>query len=491
MRQAEEDPEEGREETRISLMKDRAKKNLIIQHALFLLSLCLIYTIPYMARWSGDEHLPPMTRFLRFYIIGVLTLAFIFYYLFLKGFSRAGARIIAESRLQGYLLVSTAAVFIFLCTSGAVISIDLYEYSMRGRMFALYGMNPYLHVPNEISGDVFYPLIFWKGTPECYGPLWVLIGALHTLPFKESVFLTAFLHKVVILFFLAMSGFFFYRLCVKLGLKNAALFTAALVANPMVVVMTVVDGHNEIAMVALFLAALYLLYRSRYALALAVFAAAVQVKFVYAILFLILALQALFGPGDKDMRRRVTELVWGAVLSLGVTALVWLPFGRQGISAVIAYYRDLGGLFWADSVPYAAYFLLGKIGLGVSEQAVANISSAAFLVIYIAAIYYYIRNIKTDRRALFNAASVILLGLLFTNYSPFQTWYLLWVIPLVLLSGFRTRFLLALLLSYFLLMTFWKRMSVLAIPMIFVYLAFLAARSRYDARLKFLYALES
>jgi len=469
---------------------ENAKKSLILSHILFLFSLCLIYTIPFAAKWLGDWHLPPMTRPLRFYIIGVFTIAFIFYYLFLRRFQKADAMIGSDPGLKYWLVGSTAAVFLFLCTSGAVISIDLYEYSIRGRMFGLYGMNPYLHTPEVIRNDIFYPLIFWKDTPECYGPLWVLTGALHTLPFRESVFLTSFLHKLVIFFFLAVSGLVFYRLCGLLKVKTPALFTAAFIANPMVVVMTVVDGHNEIAMVALFLAALYLLQRERYTLSLIAFTAAVQVKFVYAILLPLFLVQALFWPGAKPPRRRLFEVLWGGALSLGLMALVWLPFGWRGLTAVIEYYGDLGGLFWADSIPYAAWFVLEKLGRGVSQAAVMNVFSAAFFLIYAASFYYFSRNVRTGERAFFNASSVILLGLLFTNYSPFQTWYLLWVLPLLLLSDYRARFLLSFLLSYFLLMTFWKRMSVLAAPMLLAYLVFLARSRAAGGGRRFIYALE-
>ncbi|MEA3488883.1 MAG: polyprenol phosphomannose-dependent alpha 1,6 mannosyltransferase MptB [Candidatus Omnitrophota bacterium] len=471
-------------------MEEKTKKKFILSHILLLVAFAVIYFMPYLASMAGDTCLPPMTRFVRFYMIEVFTTLFLCYYLFLYYYKTTGMTLFSSRGVSAYFWVATLAVFLLLCYSRAVLSTDLYEYSLRGRMFGIHGLNPYLHIPEEIKHDLFYSLIFWKKTPECYGPAWVLIGALHTLFYKNSVVLTIFMHKLVLLVFLMLSGFFFHRLCRRLGIDNTGLMTAAFIMNPLVVIMTLVDGHNEIAMVAFFLAALYFLYKSKYVVSILLFTAAVQVKFAYVLLAPFFFLYILLGPGKKRTGSRIYEILTGGVLSLGLLILLWLPFGWRSVPAVVDYYRELNLNFWYDSIPYAVYFIMDKAGLTVSKQALAGVFSAAFLAIYVYLIWFFVRRVKTDRRAIFTVSSFVILALLFTNYTQFQPWYLLWVIPLILLSGFRTSFMLVFFLSYFLIMTFWKRMCVLAIPMVALYFFILSGYERYKGRLKFFFALD-
>lgn len=450
-------------------MDDKKRIRFFISHLLFIISLASIYFIPYVEKAAGDVFLPPQTRPVRFFIIGVLTLVFFFYCYFIKSFKESGVSLAEKSGLSVYVWISTAAVLLLLCASRAVLSTDLYEYSMRARMFAVYGLNPYLHVPREIGGDMFYPLIFWKNTPECYGPMWVLVGAVHSLPFSDSIAITSFLHKLVLFFFYGASGYFFYRLSRRIFPSVSEVMTAAFLLNPLVVVMTLVDGHNEIVMVAFFLASLYYLYVEKYALSIVLFTAAVLVKFVYLIAAPLVFLYILFGPGKKKFAERAGGIVFGTLLSVFLAVLAWLPFGMKGVSAVVGYYKDLGQKFWADSIPYGVHFLLNKASLPVSQHFVAGMFSLLFLLVYVCVVARFLRKMRTDGGVLFTSIGTIILALLFTNYGPFQAWYFLWALPFIFLGEFRAKPALVVILSYFLILTFWKRMSVLAVPAIFIY----------------------
>jgi len=450
-------------------MDDKKRIRFFISHLLFIISLASIYFIPYVEKAAGDVFLPPQTRPVRFFIIGVLTLVFFFYCYFIKSFKESGVSLAEKSGLSVYVWMSTAAALLLLCASRAVLSTDLYEYSMRARMFAVYGLNPYLHVPREIGGDMFYPLILWKGTPECYGPVWVLTGAFHTLFFRDSVALTSLMHKLVLFFFYMMTGYFFYKLSRRSYPEDYRVMTAAFILNPLLIMMTLVDGHNEIVMMAFLLASLYYLYREENVLSFLLFTAAVMVKFVCVLFSPLVFIHIIFGPGKKKTAARLASVAVGVLLSAGLAAVVWAPFGWESVIAVIDYYKGVGSTFWPDSIPYAVFFLLGKTGLSVPQAAVADIFSLAFVLVYLYLAFRFFKGVKNDRNALFSAAALMMLTLLFTNYSPFQTWYFLWALPFIFLGQFRMKPALVIILSYFLILTFWKRMSVLAVPAIFIY----------------------
>ncbi len=450
---------------------ERDKINFILSHLVFLLSIIVIFYIPRFYPVVHENFLPPMDRVLRFYIIGVFSVSFLAYYLCVHFYKKSGISVFKPGSLSVYFWISTIAVFLVLCSSSALLSHDLFEYSVRGRMLSIYKLNPYLHVPLEIKSDIFFPLIFWKSTPECYGPLWVAIGAVHTLFFKNSVALTSFMHKLVLLAFLGMTSSVFYRLCKDNISEDAGTMTLAFLLNPLVLVMTLIDGHNEIAMAFFILSAFYLLVNSKYKLSSAFLALAIAVKFVYILFIPLFILHLLSRKEVQGFGWKVYTLIMGGAVFLFTTAVMWLPFGRESVKAIIYYYSELSKNFWVDSIPYAVYFVSEKMGFAISKDLLANIFFALFIAAYLCILGYFLKRTKMDKQALFTSSALILLALLFTNSSPFQTWYLIWVIPFILLSSIRLKFQLVFLLSYFLIMTFWKRMFVLAVPMMAVWLS--------------------
>lgn len=461
---------------------ERDKINFILSHLVFLLSLIVIYHIPRLYPVIHEKFLPPMDRPLRFYIIGVFSISFLAYSLCIYFYKKSRIFVFKPGRLSLYFWASTIVVFLVLCSSSALLSHDLFEYSARGRMLSIYKLNPYLHTPMEIKNDIFFPLIFWKRTPECYGPLWAAIGAFHTLFFKNSVTLTTFMHKLILLAFLGMSASIFYKLCKDNIPENAGSTTLAFLLNPLIIVMTLIDGHNEIAMAFFMLCAFYFLVKSKYALSSMFLAFAIAIKFVYILLAPIFVLCILSDKKPHGVKEKIYKIIMGGAIFAFTTVVSWFPFGWESVKAIIYYYSELSKNFWVDSIPYAVYFVSDKIGIAISK----NLLSGIFLILFVAAYFcmlgYFLKKAKMDKQALFTASALILLALLFTNSTPFQAWYLVWVIPFIYLSNIRLKFQLAFLLSYFLIMTFWKRMFVLAMPMIFLYFLMLLLYKKYSGK---------
>lgn len=472
-------------------MQKNTQKRFILTHLLFLLSLVVLYFVPYVARIAGDTFLPPQGRFVRFYNIGLISVIFLSYLTFLYHFKAIGISVLKKNRVSVYFWGSTLTVFLFLCFSHAVHSTDLYEYSIRGRMAGMYGMNPYLSTPFDIQSDIFYPLIFWKQTPECYGPAWVFIGIAHTVFFKGSLIITMFLHKAVLLVFLLSGAYFFYKICEELNFKNKEILTIAYLLNPLILIMTIVDGHNEIVMVAFMLASLWCVLRSKYAVSIILFAIAVNIKFTYVLVAPFFAAYILFGPGSKSLKDRIKEGIVGAILAFLGTIALWAPFGWRSFQAIIDYYRDVNTWFWPDTIPYIFYSILKKTGVQHPQELIVNISLVVFIFAYLWASRYFFIKMKQDKQVIFTTGSFVFLALFLTNYTPFQPWYLLWVIPLLLLSGIRPKFLLVSMMSFFLIMTFWKRMSVLAVPMMVLYcLIYYLLKNKTTEDKRFIFSLE-
>lgn len=471
-------------------MDGGCRKKFIISHCLFLATLISAYFIPFLFPLVHDKFLPPMNRGIRFLIIGVFSASFLFYYLSLWFSKKLEVSLFKLNRLGVFFWVSTCLVFLFLCTSRALLSSDLYEYSIRARMLSIYGLNPYLHLPIEIKSDIFFPLIFWKTAPECYGPLWVGIGALHSLFFKQSLLLTVFMHKFILMIFLLSSAFIFHKLSIRMRFKYPELTTLALILNPLLIIMTVVGGHNEIAMVFFVLLSALFLLQSKWILSFLMLALAVHVKFVYLLLIPLYIIYFFANNPKIRLRKKMFSIVLAGTVSLLASFLLWLPFGIDSFKAILVYYKELGLAFCADSLPYVVYFVLGKCGVGLSKYTIPAFFSIVFFAVYFCLIAYFLKKVRADKPALFNTISLMLLAVLFTNSTPFQSWYLIWVVPFILLSGIRFKFLITIFLTYFLILTFWKRMSVLAIPMAVIFFFMLKASKYFKINLETFNILE-
>jgi hypothetical protein len=413
--------------------------------------------------------LPPTNTATCIHITLMLYLIFFLYFLCLVIYSRSAISVFEKSLWAVYFWAATTWVYVLLCYSHPVLSRDLYEYAIRGRMLSVYGLNPYLHAPSEVQQDMFFPFLFWKNTHEVYGLLWTWIGVFNTKLFPGSLKMTTFMHKLSLLVFLLMSVWVFYKICTQLGLNRPELATLAWSINPLLILMTLVDGHNDIAMVFFMLCCLYFLLRSQYVLSMVLFTAAVQVKFVYAMIAPLLLLYLLFAPEEKPIRVRLKELAFGTLLSAGLTLMLWQPLGMEGIGPVLAFFGKLGRVVCHDSLAYLVFQLLNAAGVVISEKTTIHIFSILFYALYLFLIYAFITRIKQGGPVLVDASSLIFLSFFLTNHTPLHAWYLIWVIPFILLSRFRAKFMMVFFLSFFLIMVFWKRASVIIIQMAVLY----------------------
>ena len=72
------------------------------------------------------------------------------------------------------------ALLVLMVVPG-VLSTDLFSYIWYGRIFGVFGDNPFTHVPADYAwhdtGN-WLQWVFWKETPSAYGPVWVLLAGI-------------------------------------------------------------------------------------------------------------------------------------------------------------------------------------------------------------------------------------------------------------------------------------------------------------------------
>ena len=174
------------------------------------------------------------------------------------------------------VLVSIAALNALVLVAPPLLSTDLFSYIAYGRLGGTYGVNPYLYGPNVISFDPLYHLVGaqWTHTPTAYGPLFTALSyplaglniATNVFAYKGIAALSCLAIVVLVWHAAQLRGMDPVKAVALVGL------------NPVIVVYGVGGGHNDMLMLALLVAGIYVLLRQREGTGGAMIIAATAVK---------------------------------------------------------------------------------------------------------------------------------------------------------------------------------------------------------------------
>jgi hypothetical protein len=214
-----------------------------------------------------------------------------------------GILLLMAAYLLGWRLVRQAPrrrlVWVFVSLYAATlfwllpITSDLFTYLIRAHLFTDMGLNPLLVAPFDVGRDplvLAYPAAY-DSEPSVYGPAWLLVSAPGTLGLDDLAAGTLYLKGLALAAFLSCAWLVEHilrRIRPAQAIEGLYLFAW----NPLVLLMAVGDGHNDIVMMAAVLLALWFALRERWLLAFAVLALSVWTKYVSVLLFPLLAIYA-------------------------------------------------------------------------------------------------------------------------------------------------------------------------------------------------------
>lgn len=101
---------------------------------------------------------------------------------YLHTLSRVTGRYTVRGSSKGILRLiagSTAAFLALLFFTREIYAVDVFSYSWFGRIWAVFGANPYIHYPSEYAAQDttnWLHYLYWQDVPAPYGPLWVLVA---------------------------------------------------------------------------------------------------------------------------------------------------------------------------------------------------------------------------------------------------------------------------------------------------------------------------
>ncbi len=385
---------------------------------------------------------------------------------------RAAQRVERQDAHAAWLVVVASAliaagVLLFMYPFGAA---DLFDNIMHGRILGLYHGNPFTDVAAQFRGDPIYAFTAWKRTTSAYGPAWEMLAGgtawlVHQIvgvshPPRVSVVANAIAFKLLSGAFLAASVAVVVLILRRKAPERALAGVVLLAWNPVILVETLGNGHNDIAMIFWVLAAAWALVGGRYTLAVLALVLGALVKFVPVLMLpaaVLIAVRELGVNGGERGREGEREsnghqppaishmryairtthyairpilrfLLITSAASIALIVLFYAPFW-QGVE--ILNIKGRQALFTA-SLPAATWAaLLPSLGRELAGQRVSTVAAAltALFTLWQGMQAWRDRSWLSFTRASFH---IIMFYLLITCLW-FQSWYAIWPLGLAAL----------------------------------------------------------
>lgn len=314
---------------------------------------------------------------------------------------------------------------------------DVFDYIIRGRMVSVYGLNPLKDTPRQIPADPFYEYVGWKSIAGAYGAGWEWIAAATTRLAGDDFFANIIAFKLVAVGCHLATGVLIWLTLRRIAPRRAILGAYLWLWNPYIIFMAGMGAHNDAAMVALLLLALFCFSR-RWLIAATVAAlAGALVKFIPLALIPIIGLIALRELRDWSLvRYLVGAVLASSVLFIGLNA----PFWTGDPSSLLS--LDRRSQLFSGSVGAVLRQSLAPIldnqpaTSPPSSTPVANavVSRSAFGLLALFATWQLWR-VWRDRDPLrpYRALAAIVMFYMLVSSFWFMPWYSVWLVPLIAL----------------------------------------------------------
>lgn len=307
---------------------------------------------------------------------------------------------------------------------------DLFRYFIRGRITVEYQTNALTARPTDFPDDPYVPFAGeWAGETTPYGPVWELLAALVYRVTGGSMLWGLVGFKLVGLTAHIACGWVIWRLLAAADSRTRMARTVLWLWNPALLLMFVVDAHNDVLMLLWLLAGYALQQRGRPVAGMTVMVLAVLTKLIalLALPYFFVAL-LLAAPDQRERWRIGLGSVGGGVL---VTLLAFAPFGSP-VPLIERLMREssAGGGF----SPPAAVILAGRT---LFFDPPVDVTVRLFQGIFVVVLGWLLFLAWRGRSPLRGSADSFA-AYLVTAFK-FRIWYPTWLAPWVILDLTSTR----------------------------------------------------
>jgi hypothetical protein len=345
-----------------------------------------------------------------------------------RGWSAAVAAVREGTPGLRVLVRATLPLLVLGIAAPAFLSADVADYVMRGRVVAVHGANPYVHVAAEFSSDPF--LAFgdgpWKRFPLPYGPLvadvqaavaWLAQRAAF-LPVRAQFVGAVVLFKTLFAGCLLASALLARRIAAVLRGGDGDAMFVALAWNPLLLNEGLASAHNESLVLLTILAAVHAAITARPARAAVAIGLGALTKIVPVLLVPLFLVHAL-------RTRRLGRFAAGAAVALVLCACYWLRWFRE--PGALDFLQRQSALRGASPVQVAARLTGVEVGTALLGGRIVVLGVLANAMVWTWR--------RPDGDQLLRGSASVLLAMICCGLSLFGPWYHLWWVPLALLHG--------------------------------------------------------
>ncbi len=336
-----------------------------------------------------------------------------------------------------FVLLATALFSLPLILTFPINATDIYRYFVFGRVTAVHHLSPFSFPPAAFPADPFVSLAGeWAGATSPYGPVWELVAGGVTALSGGSVQSALYLFKGLgALLHLAIAALVWLALCDAPADRRAAR-TLLWAWNPALLLISVVDGHNDGLMLFWLLLGMLLVQRggygrrspSRTVLGLVIMALAPLTKLVG--LLPLPAFYLVVWRQLPDGKSRIRLLGAGVLGSLGVAVLAFAPFARSA-ETLLAPIRRLqqeaaGGAGFSPAA--LAVLAARRLNLSFDLTDAVSVAGTLFFLFVLWTLWRTLRGGSPVR------ASANLFGAYLVQAANYRIWYAAWPFAWLLLE---------------------------------------------------------
>jgi hypothetical protein len=333
-----------------------------------------------------------------------------------------GWQIVHRGRGKRWIIWGFAGLFAMTLFWLMPITSDLFAYLSQTHVFTDLGGNPLLDAPLDFNDPLVlaYPTSY-ASRPTAYGPVWLLVSAPGTLGRWDVAAGLLYLKGLAVAAFIGCA-WLLERILRRLRPASAVEGLYLFVWNPLVLVMAVGGGHNDIVMMVLVLLSVWFLLHEHWLLAFGALTLSIWIKYVSLIFFPLLVLYVWQRLGGKQGSRRWVPLIGGGLTTVLVSVCVFVPFWDLE-NALRMVERFLRPVNWHRG---GAYLPSWAMGSGLLLFAVAWV-----------VLIWRVRQGDGSAQPLVNAGFAASLLAFVLGAVRSQPWHLIWPLALAGLSDWK------------------------------------------------------
>jgi len=321
------------------------------------------------------------------------------------------------SRRQRLLLLTVPALTGLI--SAPALSHDVISYLSYGQMAAVWGANPYTHVPQAFYHDPIVALnADWPDMPAPYGPLWLsTITVLIWLSRSQAVLAVTLIRLVSL--GMHLIGVFLVSRLARQWQDSRDWIATLVMLNPLLLIESAFNGHSDALMVTLFLLGLWLDDKGHQPWAWSAVAASAMVK--YALLPAV-GLYAIYTLRRDGLRPWLGGVLIFLLTSGALFAPYWAGLDTfHGLMVETARYDT-------TSVPHAIHTVLERLlSLAAPESPAADYLTWFVTLTPIALLFavFAVRQ-RLQPLQLVRQSTLLLIVWVVVGSTHVRQWYFVW-----------------------------------------------------------------